>query len=157
MKKTLYNAFIGGIIGAAIGMGISTALLNSKHEKELEETQERFYQMGIAQGREDATSNLVSALNITTSNSLTSLHFRARGTINDDSLSGYPKIAIVGAYMHGISHLEDIQNIFNFHGNELAIGKIKAEKIQKNILESYGGIAPTNYNYSKCNKQIESN
>jgi hypothetical protein len=149
MKKTLYNAFIGGIIGVATGMAILTTLPNKKHEIELEETQAQFYQMGLKQGREEATSNLVSELNIATSNSLKNLHFRIRGIINDESLGGYQKIAIAGAYMQSINHLEDIQRIFSFYGPNLATGKMKVEKLQKNRLEAYGGKDPANYDYSK--------
>lgn len=128
----------GGLISAVISDNYFTKLIVSKEKN----------------ATEKATSNLVSALNIATSNSLTSLHFRARGIINDDSIEGYQKIAIAGAYIQGIGHLEDIQNIFNFHGKDLATGKVKAEELQKKIIQTYGETTPANYDYSKWKQEL---
>ena len=78
---------------------------------------------GIEQGRAEATSNLVSALQTLSKSGVNELFLRSAGTSTDQSLSYQTKTASLDAYFQGVRQLQGLSTDFFKNAAAYANGK----------------------------------
>jgi hypothetical protein len=131
-KKEIKNAIIGiaaigAIGGAALIGGIGGVIGLHYSKQEIEQARE--------QGRAQATSNLVSAVETMTRFSKDNLNYRALGAFDNPGLNDQQKMSYGEACFHGIRYLDRISELIQTDATKIASGEKTAEGSLKSFIE----------------------